>query len=253
MSQVLLQADHLEKAFYSAKTGGVVRAVDDVSFTLEQGEFLGLVGESGCGKSTLAKILTGMIPADAGSVAICGREVTVPFPQEIYRNIQMIFQMPRESFNPRWTIGRTIVQTQKNFGADEKAARARAQQCLAMVGLEPEFYSKYPRQMSGGECQRAAIARALSISPPLVICDEITSSLDVSVQAQIVELLQTLRKEIDLSILFISHDLALVSGLCDRVMVMNTGKLVETGPTAKIVNQPKEDYTRRLLASVLEL
>ena len=163
----------------------------------------------------------------------------------------MIFQMPGESFDPRRTIGSCITDMQRNFGISRKEAKTRTLEYLDKVGLDASFYKKYPHQMSDGECQRAAIARAFAVAPRVVICDEITSSLDVSVQAQVVELLQELREQTHISLLFISHDLGLVQGLCDRIMVMEKGKIVEEGPAREIVHNPQNAYTRQLLASVL--
>lgn len=253
MRKEVLRVEDLDKSFFSSEKGETVHAVDHVSFSLHEGEFLGLVGESGCGKSTIAKLVMGMLPPDEGSVAICGSPMEYPYPREVYKSIQMIFQMPKESFNPRWTMGRNLIQTQKNFGVEKAQAEKVAYRFLELVGLESEFFHKYPRQMSGGECQRAAIARALCASPTVLICDEITSSLDVSVQAQIIELLISIRKEMNLSVLFISHDLALVSGLCDNVLVMNHGKLVESGSIRDVLQNPREAYTKHLMGSILEI
>ncbi|MBR1565276.1 MAG: ABC transporter ATP-binding protein, partial [Oscillospiraceae bacterium] len=160
---------------------------------------------------------------------------------------------PTESFDPRRTIGSCIADMQRNFGISRKEAKARTLSYLDKVGLGPAFYNKYPHQMSGGECQRAAIARAFAVEPKVVICDEITSSLDVSVQAQVVELLQQLREQFHISLLFISHDLGLVQGLCDRVLVMYKGQIVEEGAASEVVHHPKNDYTKSLLASVLSV
>jgi peptide/nickel transport system ATP-binding protein len=248
----ILEATGLDVCFFTGK-GKEVHAVNHVSFALRDGEFLGLVGESGCGKSTIAKLVTGLIVPDEGMITLEGCEIHYPFSRQVYRDIQMIFQMPSESFDPRRTIGGCITDMQRNFGASRKEAKARTLEYLDKVGLDASFYKKYPHQMSGGECQRAAIARAFAVEPKVVICDEITSSLDVSVQAQVVELLQELREQTHISLLFISHDLGLVQGLCDRIMVMEKGKIVEEGPASEIIHNPQNAYTRQLLASVLTI
>ena len=228
-------------------------AVNDVSFELAEGEFLGLVGESGCGKSTIAKMIMGMLRPDKGRIFVCGKEMKYPYKRHVYKDIQMVFQMPKDSFDPRRTVGSSIADMQRNFGKNKKNSVEDARYALNLVGLGPEYFYKLPSQMSGGECQRAAIARALAAEPKIVICDEPTSSLDVSVQAQIVELLCSLRQKMSLSVLFISHDLALVGGLCERVMVMNNGTIVEMGQSADVLKNPQHEYTKRLIASVLEI
>lgn len=247
----LLKVEQLDKTFESQRNGSLVHAVSRFSFSLSQGEFLGLVGESGCGKSTVAKMLAGILPPDAGKIWLDGIPLSYPYPRTVYRNLQMIFQMPRDSFNPRQTLGRAIETVLRNGGASRQEAERKVLQLLDQVGLPSAFQKKYPHQVSGGECQRAAIARALAASPRLLICDEITSALDVTVQAQIVGLLQELRENTDLAVLFISHDLALVQGLCSRILVMNQGVLVEEGATQDVLQNPRDPYTRLLRDSVL--
>ena len=165
--------------------------------------------------------------------------------------MQMIFQMPKDSFDPRRTIGKCLFSVLKNFGTSSADCRSRALELLAQVGLDETFLDKYPHEMSGGECQRAAIARAMAASPEILICDEITSALDVSVQAQIVDLILRLKESGRLSVIFISHDLALVQGLCTRIMVMNHGVIVEDGDAREITNSPKDEYTKKLMSSIL--
>ncbi len=242
----VLTANHLDVSF-CADDGSCVHAVDDVSFALEAGEFVGLVGRSGCGKSTTAKVVAGLLEPDAGSVEICGRQARMPYTREVYRDLQMVFQMPKDSFNPRQTVGGAIVNAQRNFGASKAQAREHMAEMLAAVGLDRSYADRLPRQLSGGECQRAAIARAFAIDPKVVICDEATSALDVSVQAQIVELLRTMSQAAGVAVLFISHDIALVKGLCSRMMVMHDGVIVEEGPVARVVAQPQSPWTQELL------
>ncbi|MGO5166232.1 MULTISPECIES: ABC transporter ATP-binding protein [unclassified Candidatus Paralachnospira] len=249
----LLEVNDLDLCFYSGKAGRMVHAVDTVSFSMEEGMFLGLAGESGCGKSTLARLLLGLKKPDRGRIMLDGKKVAYPFPRAVYQTIQMIFQLPSDSFDPRKTIGNSMIAMQKNFGISRQQAAKTAVSLLKRVGLEENFMNRYPGEMSGGECQRAAIARALSVQPKLLICDEVTSALDVSVQAQIVELLYGLREEYGLAMLFISHDLALVQGLCERLMIMKDGKIIEAGETKKVLNDPENSYTRHLINSVLEV
>jgi len=246
----ILKATMLEKSFYNG-AGNYIHAVNGVSFFLEQGEFLGLVGESGCGKSTVAGLVAGLLRPDKGKVILDERELqTAPYPKSVYRKLQMVFQNPQDSFDPHRTIGSSIIDIQRNFGVNKCDARKQMYRLLERAGLKPELAHRLPHQISGGECQRAAIARAISVSPKIIICDEITSALDVTVQAQITELLQSLREEMRLSVLFISHDLALVQGNCSRVLVMYNGKIVEEGPVREVMTQPKDSYTKLLLSSV---
>ncbi len=249
----LIEARNLDISFFSGRAGRTVHAVNDVSFSVEPGEFLGLVGESGCGKSTVARLLLGLKRPDSGRLFLKGKELASPFPRSVYKTVQMVFQLPQASFDPRRTIGSCITDIQTNFGIRRAQAREKTALYLERVGLGTGFMERYPHELSGGECQRAAIARAIAVEPELVVCDEITSALDVSVQAQIVELLCGLKEEMDLSLLFISHDLALVQGICDRLLVMKDGSIVEQGAAAEVLKNPKNAYTRLLIDSVLEL
>lgn len=249
----ILKVKDLNISFYLSDNKRMIHAVNNVTFEIDEGEFVGLVGESGCGKSTVAKIISGLLKPDRGEVYLLRERLKPPFPREIYKKIQIIFQFPQESFDPRKTVGVTITECQMNFGVSRTTAKANTLSLLERVGLGPEFFSRYPHEISGGECQRAAIARAISVSPKLLICDEITSALDVSTQAQIIELLKELRSQLKLSSLFISHDLALVQGICDRIFVMYDGTIVEEGITQTVLTNPKNDYTKLLLASVFDL
>lgn len=250
---VLLRTEGLTKTF-PGTDNGVEVAVDHVSFQMEEGETLGLVGESGCGKSTLARLVTRLTEPTSGTISFCGEDITRARGKalrRIYRRMQMVFQSPAGSFDPRKTIGYSIGESLCNEGVHKSERKDRTAQLLEQCGLSPEYAKRYPHEISGGECQRAAIARALAIRPTLLLCDEATSSLDVTVQHQIMELLNTLRREQQLSLLFICHNLALVQSFCDRVLVMQAGKIVEAGPTEQILRSPQTEYTKRLMEAAL--
>ena len=210
----------------------------DVSFEMKEGEILGLVGESGCGKSTLAKAILGLVPY-TGEIVHASK-----FPQ-------MVFQDPVSSFDPRRTLGDGIGESLRNHGMSREEARKRVELLLEQCGLPEEFAGRYPHEVSGGQCQRVAIARALAIEPQLLICDEATSALDVTVQKQIMELLDRMRKEKKLTILFICHNLALVQSFCDQILVMKQGKIVEEGKPEEVIRHPQHAYTKQLVESVL--
>ena len=249
----ILEVKNLRKTFYKSRS--IFPAVEDVSFHLMRGECLGLVGESGCGKSTTARLIAGLLEPDRGSVRLEGEEILGlkgKKKQAVYTKLQMVFQTPQDSFDPRCTLGDGIMESMRNRGMKKDRARERMYQLLEQVELDRSLGERYPHEVSGGECQRAAIARALAVDPGLVICDEATSALDVTVQAQIVELLKRLQKERKLSLLFICHDLALVQHMCQRVLVMYQGKIIEQGGTPdEVIQYPKEAYTRILVDSVL--
>ncbi|MDO4338221.1 MAG: ABC transporter ATP-binding protein [Eubacteriales bacterium] len=252
MSEVILEAEHLKKVFQTRKDS--FTAVDDVSFKLERGECLGIVGESGSGKSTIAKMLTHLTDITGGKVVLFGEDITCVKGRElrkIYQKMQMVFQMPMESFDPRRTLGDGIGESLRNLGMGRKETKKKVEELLITCGLTPEFARRYPHEVSGGQCQRAAIARALAVEPEILICDEATSALDVTVQKQILELLVELKEKKNLSFLFICHDLALVQAFCERVLVLYRGKTMEMGITDEIINYPKTDYTRKLIDSVL--
>ena len=252
MTDIILKAEHLKKVFISGKKS--MTAVDDVSFELQRGECLGIVGESGSGKSTIAKMITHLEPVTGGQIFLDEKNITNAKGKElrdIYQDMQMVFQMPMESFDPRRTLGDGIGESLRNMGISRRETRERVENLLKKCGLEKEFADRYPHQVSGGECQRAAIARALAVEPKVLICDEATSALDVTVQKQIMELLMKLKKENQLSFLFICHDLALVQMFCDRVIVMHDGHVEEEGTPEEIIENPKTEYTKRLIESVL--
>ena len=251
--QTILAVHHVTKTF-GEHGARIVRAVDDVSLTVDAGECVGLVGESGSGKSTLAHIITRLILPDSGSVTLCGTELTAVKGAALrtaYRNIKMIFQEPRSSFDPRLTLGKSLDEALKPILSKRAQRTAEAKTLFEKVGLDSYLLSRYPAQVSGGECQRAAIARAIAQKPRLLICDEATSALDVSVQAQMIGLLNEIRQKSGLSLLFISHDLALVNSFCNRIYVLHDGKVVEQGTAEQIIRSPSHPYTKQLVSSVL--
>lgn len=248
----ILDVKDLTKNFYKNKQ--LFTAVNHISFQLRQGECLGLVGESGCGKSTTVKMLTHLLKPDSGEILLEGTEIQHlkgKALKKLYTEIQMVFQIPQDSFDPRRTLGDSIMESMRNHNVSRKEAQNRLGQLLQQVELLPELADRYPNQVSGGQCQRAAIARALAVNPKILICDEATSALDVTVQAQIIELLKRLQQEMDLSILLISHDLALVQHLCDRVIVMYQGNIVEQGTPDRVINAPENDYTKMLIEAAM--
>ncbi len=249
--ETILEVKNVTKVFYKNKVP--FTAVDQISFCIKKGECVAIVGESGSGKTTTAKILTQLIHPDSGNVFLDGIEYIFAkgrLRKEFYTKIQMVFQMTQDSFDPRRSLGDGIMESMRNHGMTKKEAQKRMIELLQMVELAPEYAKRYPHQVSGGQCQRAAIARALAIAPKLIVCDEATSALDVTVQAQIVTLLKKLKQEMGLSLLFISHDLGVVQNLCDRVLVMYQGRIVEEGTPDCIIQKPKEDYTKKLIESV---
>ena len=234
---------------------GRVQAIDNISLSLARRELLGIVGESGSGKSTVAKLLTGLHLPTSGNILLDGKDITHIRGKErraLYTRIQMVFQDAPGSFNPRRTIGAMIGETICRLCTpDERDTSRHVAELLAEVGLPAAYADRYPHEMSGGECQRAAIARAMAVHPEILVCDEATSALDVSVQAKIIALLLHLQREHGMSLLFISHDLPLVSSIADRVLIMQNGRIVEQGETSRVLREPSEDYTRNLLRAAL--
>jgi len=259
---VLLEVKGLETWFpirrgLLQRTVGHVKAVDGVSFHVRRGETLGLVGESGCGKTTVGRTLLRLIPATGGAVRFDGRDVFttgVADLRRLRREMQIIFQDPGGSLNPRMRVGRIIGEPLEvhglTSGPDE--TRVRVEELLVKCGLWKQAADRYPHEFSGGQRQRIGIARALSLEPRLIVCDEPTSALDVSVQSQILNLLADLQDEMGLSYLFISHDMAVIHHICDRIAVMFNGKIVEEGSRDEIIGAPKHPYTQALLSAVPE-
>lgn len=249
----LLQISHLTKIFSDGKEDEY-KAVDDVSFELFPGEKLAIIGESGSGKTTIVNMITRLLDSTDGKILLDGEEITHykrNKMKNIYRKMQMVFQTPTESFDPRCRLGDAVAESLRNAGMPKKEAMEIVKELFKQCGLPENFMKRYPHEVSGGQCQRAAIARAIAIKPRLLILDEATSALDVTVQAEILQLLDNLQEERQMSYLFICHDIALVQQFCDRVIVMHQGKIVEEGTPDEVIRNPKTEYTRRLIESVL--
>jgi oligopeptide/dipeptide ABC transporter ATP-binding protein len=256
----LLEAVDLEKHFPLRRTGFFsgelpsLRAVDGVSLQIEPGETLGLVGETGCGKSTLARCLTRLYDVTGGTVHFEGRDITTLSQRQmrpLRREMQMIFQDPYGSLNPRRRVGSIIGDAFSIHGIEEGAGRKRrVQELMELVGLNPEHYNRFPADFSGGQRQRIGVARALALKPKLIVCDEPVSALDVSIQAQVLNLLTDLQDELNLTYLFISHDLSVVRHVSDRIAVMYLGKVVEIAPADEIFDSTRHPYTRALLSAL---
>ena len=251
----VLEVNNLTKVF-RGKDKQDFTAVSHIDFCLYEGECLGIIGESGSGKSTTVNMITRLIEPTDGNVILEGEDITHIKGKQLrsmYKKMQMVFQSPIESFDPRCTLGDGITESLRNNGLSKKEANQVAEKVLKQCGLDETFMGRYPHEVSGGQCQRAAIARALVVGPSVLICDEATSALDVTIQKEIIDLLQSLRASQGkkLSILFICHDVALVQNFCDRVLVMHDGVIVEQGDPDEIVKNPKDDYTKKLIESVL--
>ena len=253
MSEPLLRVEHLKKYFKSAR--GMVHAVDDVSFTLEAGKTLGVVGESGCGKSTLGRTIIRLQEPTSGSVFFDGKDVSGLNRQQLWeqrRQMQMIFQDPFSSLNPRMTISQAIEEPLALYHIcpDRVSRQKRVAELMDTVGLARRLYNTYPHELDGGRRQRIGIARALALNPRFIVCDEPVSALDVSIQAQILNLMQDLQKELDLTYMFITHDLSVVYHISDEIMVMYLGQVIEKAPTEKLFANPVHPYTQALLSAI---
>lgn len=257
--EVLLKVENL-KVYYPIKKGvfgrvtDYVKAVDDVSFNVYKGETLGLVGESGCGKTTLGRTVLRLLEATSGNVQFEGKDIfTLPNDamRRLRREMQIIFQDPYSSLNPRLTIGHAISEPMLvHKMCDSKTAKTRTIELLEKVGLKAEHYNRYPHQFSGGQRQRVCIARALALNPKFIVCDESVSALDVSVQAQVLNLLNDLKKDFGFTYIFITHDMSVVRFMADRIMVMNKGKIEELGFTADVFAKPESQYTQKLIDAI---
>ena len=253
MSEPLLRVEHLKKYFKSAR--GMVHAVDDVSFTLEAGKTLGVVGESGCGKSTLGRTIIRLQEPTSGSVFFDGKDVSKLNRQGLWeqrRQMQMIFQDPFSSLNPRMTISQAIEEPLALYKIcpDRTSRQKRVAELMDTVGLARRLYNTYPHELDGGRRQRVGIARALALNPRFIVCDEPVSALDVSIQAQILNLMQDLQKEFHLTYMFITHDLSVVYHISDEIMVMYLGQVIEKAPAEKLFANPVHPYTQALLSAI---
>ncbi|MFH1159757.1 MAG: ABC transporter ATP-binding protein [bacterium] len=255
--QPVLKVEHISKQF-SKRQGWlrpgktITRAVDDMSFEVYPGETLGIVGESGCGKTTVSRVVLQLIPPTEGRIVYLNEDIsrlTYRKRRVLSKDLQIVFQDPYSSLNPRMTIGRALQEPMKvhNLYKNDRKRKERVAELLSKVGLDPEYVSRYPHEFSGGQRQRICIARALAVEPQLVICDEAVSALDVSIQAQILNLLNDLKRELGLTYIFISHDLNVVKYMSDRLIVMKDGKIVEMGDPDEIYLNPKSEYTKMLL------
>ena len=251
--QAVLELTTINKSFGKTslfRKDRIVHAANQVSFKVAPGETLGVVGESGSGKSTVARCAIRLIEPDSGSIVVNDTDIAKLREsglRHLRREIQIVFQDPYRSLNPRRTVGQSIVEGPMNFGQTEEGAVKKAKELMEIVGLKPDNFNRFPHQFSGGQRQRICIARALAMEPTILIADEAVSALDVSVQAQVLELLEDIKKQFSLAILFITHDLRVAAQICDNIVVMKKGAVVEMGPTHEIYTQPKHAYTQSLL------
>ncbi len=249
----LLDVRGLAVHYRGRRRGSVIKALDSIDLSLESGTAIGIVGESGSGKSTLAKAILGLAPIQSGSIRLAGKDITSlkqKSRRDLSRILQVVFQDPSSSLNPYITVGTSLEEPLRVHGINSREElNQRIAKALDQVGLSPDVVSRYPGQFSGGQKQRIAIARALIINPQLIICDEVVSALDLSIQAQILNLLADLQKNFQLSYLFISHDIAVIRYISNQVIVLYQGRVMESGPTTVVINNPCHPYTKELITS----
>jgi len=258
MSETIFQISHLKKHYEINlglfKAPKIVKAVDDISFEVKKGEILSIVGESGCGKSTTAKMILKIEEPTGGEILFEGADITKLKGNDLteYRKkVQIIFQDPYSSLNPRWKVGQIIGEPLKlNSDMSNKEIKERVLYLMDKVGMLPEWYDRYPHQFSGGQRQRIGIARALALNPEIIVCDEPVSALDVSIQAQVLNLLLDLQEEFNLTYIFISHDLSVVNHISDRIVVMYFGSIVEMKSAQELFENPEHAYTQKLLSAI---
>ena len=253
MAENILEVKHLKKYFKTAR--GTLHAVDDVSFTIEKGKTLGIVGESGCGKSTTGRAILSLLEPTDGQVIFNGQDITALSSskmRQMRRDMQIIFQDPFSSLDPKKTVSQTIAEPiiENKILKDKKAIDARVRELMATVGLAERLVNAYPHELDGGRRQRIGIARALAMEPKFIVCDEPVSALDVSIQAQILNLLQELKEQMGLTFIFITHDLSVVNHFADEIAVMYLGQLIEKAPTEELFDHPVHPYTRALLSAI---
>lgn len=253
MAENILEVKHLKKYFKTAR--GTLHAVDDVSFTIEKGKTLGIVGESGCGKSTTGRAILRLLEPTDGQVMFNGQDITALSSskmRQMRRDMQIIFQDPFSSLDPKKTVSQTIAEPiiENKILKDKKAIDARVRELMATVGLAERLVNAYPHELDGGRRQRIGIARALAMEPKFIVCDEPVSALDVSIQAQILNLLQELKEQMGLTFIFITHDLSVVNHFADEIAVMYLGQLIEKAPTEELFDHPVHPYTRALLSAI---
>lgn len=253
MAENILEVKHLKKYFKTAR--GTLHAVDDVSFTIEKGKTLGIVGESGCGKSTTGRAILRLLEPTDGQVIFNGQDITAlsgSRMRQMRRDMQIIFQDPFSSLDPKKTVSQTIAEPiiENKILKDKKAIDSRVRELMATVGLAERLVNAYPHELDGGRRQRIGIARALAMEPKFIVCDEPVSALDVSIQAQILNLLQELKEQMGLTFIFITHDLSVVNHFADEIAVMYLGQLIEKAPTEELFDHPVHPYTRALLSAI---
>lgn len=253
MEEYLLQVKELTKEFTINSGRGRLTAVKELNLELQSGECLGILGGSGSGKSTLAKLILGFLQPTSGKILLQGQDISkFKNPRQLYSRVQLVMQNPQETFDPRYTLGDSIGEALRNYGTPKALVGQRVKELLQQCQLQPEIGARYPHQVSGGQCQRAALARALAVQPQLLICDEATTALDEATQQEIIQLLQELRRQRqnELGVLFICHDIAVARELCDRLIIMHHGEIVEAGSTQQVLEQPQHEYTKALLEAV---